>query len=253
MKFFFPFILLFAKGAFAQVEYSAESLFRHYPLAVFVKGHVGFGIKIWDKSEPKKEFLYGNARALLIGQTSGTLSSYHAEAHFAPIAILDFYSGFGHTTRMLDKLPSFDCDVVNCKDSSIFRTYTGARFAFALHQFYLMSDSRFTTMTASKSDRVLADELSSLLANPGKDQLTQNTTLIGYKFFENYSVGFLNQYNAMKNFKNTANMAILFLRQEKDEWSWLAGPGFHHDRNNHAHPTFLLNIKWTGNKGVALF
>lgn len=252
MKILFGLCFLIS-SAFANIEYSAESLLRHYPLAVLVKGQMGYGIKIWDRSAPGKEFLYGNARALVIGQTSGTLNSYHLETHIAPISILDFYAGLGHTTRLMDKLPTFDCDQFNCKVSSIYRTYTGVRAAFQIMSFYTMTDFRYTNMTANKNDRPFADELSSLAANPGKDRLGQNTTLAGFKFGDNYSFGILNQYNVMRNLKNTSNMAILFLREEQTEWSWLAGPGIHRDRLNHLHPTLLINIKWTGNKGVALF
>ena len=249
-------LLLFlfsSSSAFAQLDYSAETLFRHYPLAVFLKGQVGYGVKIWDKSGPQKEFLYGYTRAALMAQTSGTLQSYNLEFHLAPISIFDLYVGTGSVIRMSNSLPTFDCDQVVCKDSNLSRQYIGVRNAMAFGPYYLMNDWRMTYQDPSKNDRVFADELSSLLGSAGRDILTQDTALIGYKFDPEYSVGVLNQYNVMKNFANSTNMAVLFARREWKEWSALLGPGMHHDRNNHTHPTFLFNLKWTGNKGVTLF
>lgn len=245
--------LLSSSQAFAQIDYNAESLFRHYPLAVFIKGQVGYGIKLWDKSAPQKEFLYGYARAALMAQTSGTLQSYNLEAHLAPLSIFDLYAGAGQAIRMSSKLPTFDCDQVVCKDSNVARRYIGVRNAMAFGSFYFLNDWRMTFHDPSKNDRLFADELSSLIGSTGKDRLTQEMAIFGYKLDSEYSVGILDQYNVMKNFTNTTNMAILFARREWGAWSALLGPGLHHDRNNHTHPTFLFNLKWTGNKGVTLF
>lgn len=235
----------------AQIDYSSANLIRSYPFGLFFSGTVGYGLKVWDKTD-KNPALYGYVRPSATVQNSGPVNQVRGQIDLAPIAFTHFYAGTSFVNRDFNDLDTFDCDVVVCR-AKMLRQYVGAKMALKYKQFFLMTDHRFERVKVSEKRGIFAEEMGTLLAAPGQDVLRTNQLILGYELGEKWAVGGLVVASAMEKLVNSTHMQLGFVQHKMGKWTLIGGAGTFHTRTSSDVFTTLLLLNWSGERGLTLF
>src|SRR5690606_27276984 len=141
----------------AKLDYSSANLIRSFPVGLFTSGTVGYGFKLWDKTDVNPA-LYGYVRPSATIQTSGVVNQVRGQIDFAPVAFTNFYAGTALVNRDYSELDTFDCQAVICRAKMI-RQYVGFKMAMKVKSFFLMTDHRFERVKLSEKRGVFAEEM----------------------------------------------------------------------------------------------
>lgn len=237
--------------AYAKLDYSSANLIRSYPVGLFASGTVGYGFKLWDKSDVNPA-LYGYVRPSATIQTSGVVNQVRGQIDFAPVAFTNFYAGTALVNRDYSELDTFDCQAVICRAKMV-RQYVGFKMALKFKSVFLMTDHRFERVKLSEKRGIFAEEMGTLLGKDGNDVLRVNQLVVGYELSEKWAVGGLVVANAMEKFVNSSRMHIGFAQHKIGQWTIMAGAGTFHTRTNSDVFTTMLLLNWNGDRGLTLF
>ncbi len=243
--------LLLPISAWAQLDYSAQSLVRSYPIGFFASATSGYGLKLWDKKDVNPAF-YGYVRPSITAQTSLVVNQAKLELEVAPVAFARFYAGAALVNRDFNDLDTFDCDQVTCR-AKMLRQYVGFKMAIKVKSFFLMTDHRFERVKTSEKRGVFAEEMGTLLGANGDDVLRVNQLILGYELDERWAIGTLVIANAMEKFINSSRMQVGFVQHKMGKFTVLAGAGTFHTRTNSDVFSTLVLLQWAGDKGITLF
>lgn len=237
--------------AFAQLDYSSTNLIRSYPFGLFASGTVGYGFKVWDKTDVNPA-MYGYIRPSATIQTSGPVNQARAQIDIAPVAFTNFYAGTAIVNRDYNELDTFDCQAVICR-AKMLRQYVGFKMALKYKSIFLMTDHRFERVKLSEKRGLFAEEMGTLIGAGGDDVLRINQLVLGYEVSEKWSAGAMLVANAMEKFRNSSRMQLGFVRHQMGRWNILAGAGTFHTRTNSDVFTTLFLFQWSGEKGLKIF
>lgn len=234
--------ILFSFSAYGEWDFKVEQLLRSFPTGFYVKSNIGYSKKIWKGEE---DYLYGYIRPALNLQTSAVVNVANAHIDFNPISFVNLYAGSSYTNRNISKISNFDCEQVSCR-GRLKRTYYGARVALALKKFVLVTGVKKINVHFEKASSLsFADELSSTIASPSNDLLTQKLFMLGYKVKENLMLAYLGQFNHMKNTDQKTKMHIILGKYSiNKDWEVSAGPGVFETRTGSKVLTLLSLLTW---------
>lgn len=226
----------------AEWDFKLEQLFRSFPTGFYIKSNLGYSKKFWKGNKP---FLYGYIRPALNLQTSAVVNVVNPHLDFNPISFVNLYTGASYTNRNISKISNFDCEQVSCR-GKLSRTYYGARVALALKKFVLVAGVKRTSVHfKTASNLSFADELSSTIASPSNDLLTQKTLMFGYKLSDDLMLAYMGQFNSMKNTKQKSKMHLMLARYGiSKDWELTAGPGVFETRAESNVLTVLSLLTW---------
>lgn len=236
-------IFISAGPAKASWDFKAEQLFRSFPTGFYLKANGGYSLKFWKS---KSDFLYGYVRPSLQVQTSAVVNVVNPHLDFNPISFVNLFAGYSYTNRNLSEISNFNCEDVICR-GKLKRKYYGSRIALTFKKFLLLTGVRWTRVHLQNPllTKGFADELSSTIASPGNDLLTQKTLIFGYQFTEKLLVGYLGQFNHMRNLDQDSKMHILLNRYSiAKNWEISAGPGIFETRTGAKNLTVLSLLNW---------
>lgn len=244
-------LLFFSTASFAQVDYKVQNLVRTYPTAFFVKGDVGYSLPIYGKGE---KVLFGYVRASASYQTAAVVNTGKIQLDFNPISILNFYYGKSYTDRNYENLSNFDCTTLACT-AKIKRDHYGMRLALKYKSILYMGLLNFNNSELDeKVKRDFADELSSLVNTGTKSVLVQHQHLIGHQLDDKWMVGYLGQFNKMRNNEQTSTMNLGIVKYTfNDKWEMIGGLGAFRTRVQKTNATALTLLTWKPEKGLPLF
>lgn len=245
-------ILLLPHSLKAEWDLKATQLARSYPTAFFINATGGYSLPVWKKDD---KVLFGYIRPSVTAQTAFVVQMAQAQIDINPISILNLYAGKSYTERDFDELPTFDCVAIVC-DTKIKRDYYGARLALGGGPFLVMADFKWlhSELDEHHPGRQYADELSSLISSPGNDTLHQKTIIAGYKVSDRWMMGYLAQFNEMRNTQQESHMQYYFNQYKfKDDWEILAGPGYFKTRSSSNIFSVISLLTWRPVQGLPLF
>lgn len=235
----------------AKLDYSSANLVRSYPVGIFTSGTVGYGLKLWDKTDVNSA-MYGYIRPSATIQSSGVVNQIRGQVDFAPVAFTNFYAGTALVNRDYNDLDTFDCNSVICRAKMV-RSYVGFKMALKFKSVFLMTDHRYERVKLSEKRGIFAEEMGTLLGKDGNDVLRVNQLVVGYELGEKWAVGGLVVANAMEKYINSSHMHIGFIQHKIGHWTLMAGAGTFHNRINSDIFTTLLLLNWNGERGLTLF
>ena len=245
-------ILILPLSLKAEWDLKATQLARSFPTAFFINVTGGYSLPVWKKDD---KVLYGYVRPSITAQTSFIVQMAQAQIDFNPISILNLYAGKSYTERNFDELPTFDCDAIVC-DTKLQRDYYGFRIALGGGPILVMADLKWlrSELDEYHPNRQYADELSSLISSPGNDTLHQKTIIAGYKVSDKWMMGYLAQFNKMRNTQQESHMQYYFNQYKfKDDWEILAGPGYFKTRSSSNIFSVISLLTWKPVQGLPLF
>lgn len=235
----------------AKLDYSSANLIRSYPVGLFASGTVGYGFKVWDKTDLNPA-LYGYVRPSFTLQSSGVVNQARAQVDFAPVAFTNFYAGTVLVNRDYNDLDTFNCANVICRAKMV-RQYVGFKMAMKVKSVFMMTDHRFERVRVSEKRGTFAEEMGTLLGKDSDDVLRVNQLVVGYEINEKWATGGLIVANAMEKFVNSSRMQIGFVQHKREKWTLMGGAGTFHTRTNSDAFTMMFLLNWHGEKGLTLF
>jgi len=247
--------VLFTLNLHAVWDYSAQTIFRSFPIGGFVSATFGKSFKFWHKKPAdakKPDVLYGYIRPSMTYQTSAVVNSIRPQIDFFPLSIFGFYIGHDRTSRHVD-IRTFDCQQVYCH-GELKRTYGGHKMALGFKGFFLVSDFKIEKVLFSKKDRRFVDERVTLEGAPGKDYFRRHQLMLGKSLSKKFALGVLSIRSVMRVNRSSSHMKMLFSRYVfNDKWSLLAAVGSFETRHHQEVFSSILALQWKGKKGLSLF
>jgi hypothetical protein len=233
---------------YAEYDYQTQIISRSFPVALVWRNNFGYGKKLWKVND----VLYGYVRANTNLDTSAVVNTAGGSIDLFPISFFGFTVGASTTKRDIE-LRQFDCESITCK-GWVRRKHVGLKFALAKDRFFLMGQAERVDQRLSRhSGMNFADEQTSLIANSDGDIMKRINLTLGYRLNETYSLlgHYVNQN--MKQFRNNAQMRLLFIEKKRGDWSYMWGNGIFKTPFDQSVFTTLFVITWNGKKGVRLF
>ena len=249
--YYFMIILLFGHKAQAGWDFSAETLYRSFPSAFYMRGTAGYS---WPIYKIDDHLTYGYLRPSASFQTAGVVNSGKVQLDLNPISFLNFYLGKSYTQRNYEKFSNFNCLELICT-TNIRRDHYGAKVALKYKSLLYLGGIHYS---AAEQDHKIkgdyADELSSLVNTGRRSLLIQQRHLLGFQFTEKWMFGPLALINKMKNNQQRSSMYLIFGRYQFDSsWSLLGGMGLFETRTRNSNFTALTLMNWKPVKGLPLF
>lgn len=236
----------------AEWDLKASQLYRSFPTGFYINATGGYSLPLWKVND---KVLYGYIRPSATAQTSFVVNAAQAQVDLNPISFLNLYVGKSYTDRNYDELDTFDCAAIVC-DTKLKRDYYGARLALGAGPILLMGEAKWfrSELDEDHPGRQYADELSSLISSAGGDTLFQRNLIAGYKLTEKWMIGYLGQFNKMRNTDQTSTMQVLINQINLGNgWGIIAGPGMFTTRDDANVFTVLSLLTWKPLKGLPLF
>ncbi|MCO4794137.1 MAG: hypothetical protein KC493_10510 [Bacteriovoracaceae bacterium] len=252
MKILLLILILLPLSLKAEWDFKATQLYRSFPTGFYINATGGYSLPVWKADD---KVLYGYIRPSVTGQTSFVVNAAKAQVDINPISFLNLYAGKSYTDRNFNDLDTFDCVALVC-DTKLKRDFYGARLALGAGPILVMGEAKWyrSELDEHHPGRQYADELSSLVSSAGSDTLFQRNLIVGFKFSPNYMVGYLGQFNEMRNTQQTSKMQILLNQFHfSNGWSLIAGPGMFTTRDDSNIFTVLSLLTWKPVKGLPLF
>jgi hypothetical protein len=237
-------LLLFLLPAtlYGSWDLSFEQLVRTFPTGLYLKSTAGYTQKFWQGDKP---FMYGYIRPAVSLQTSAVVNVAKAHIDFNPISFVNFTVGKAYTNRNISEISNFNCNEVICR-GELSRAFYGVRTALSFKKVIFLAGVKWTRVYLKEPSLLgFADELSSLIASPGNDLLIQQTILLGYQLTPKLMLGYLGQYNRMKNTGLESKMHMALGQYSfKPKWKFSIGPGVFETRTGSKNLMFLSIIHW---------
>jgi len=237
--------------ATATLDWSNRTLVRSYPTGGYTEGWIGKGFKFWE-SKKRPQLLYGFARPTIGFKTSGVINIGSVQLDLNPISFIKLYTGYSKVIRSLDKLDTFDCDIVICR-TKLTRTYYGSKVGLKFKEYFLMADFRLISNKIESKVGDFADERSALIGRSGKDILSRKALFIGKQLNDKWSSGILVLKNKMKYNVNSSQLTVAVGQYKKNKWTYSLALGNFNTRFDQNVMSILAFFKWQGNKGLLLF
>jgi len=245
---------LISNHSYAKIEINrkVEILARTFPMGGFSKFSLEAISPLWGTKERKNDISYGFTGAQLEYRTSAVVNYISGKVFIYPIPILGIFIGQESGIKQLEKIDTFDCTTSLCK-GKMQRQFTGFRLALGYKNFFFMSESKWSKITAGDDQLPFVDEMTTLLGKPGQDQSFIGLNILGLNLDDNKKLGFIYIMNEMKKRTSNSKMLSLFFEKSWSNHSLISSAGIFQTRESQKIGTLLLLYRWKNPSNLRLF
>jgi hypothetical protein len=241
-----------SKATYPPWDYSAGFDARGRPLGAIFTGEFGCGFLLWG--EPRKDeavWKYGYLRPVFQAETIGVNTRLGVALEIFPVAFagLIFKNEYGlRYTEPKD----LSCSGIECK-GGIWRSSAELRWGLEAKGIFWVGSATVMAASSLTATDGFYEDRSVLVGVGNSDRVVTLVNVVGYRFNDMWLAGLYNAWNGMKRPGTQDDLALALVRRSEGRWAVSAGAGYYVSDVSSQGLSGVIQLQWTGEKGLGLF
>lgn len=234
---------------------------RNYPIGARASVTGGYTATLWaddplpdpdpEVFAPVPAWRYGYVRPVISLDSSYVISRGSAEVEFFPISVFGLAAGTSVASRGGFDFPDFDCERISC-DGTLRKKHLRSQLVLGAGGWSFLWKNRIDWFEAGSAARPFLDDLSNLVARPGRDELRSATAALGYRLNGRWMTGLAVDLQKFSGSGSHNQGTYWILNGRSRAWRALAGAGVYRSSHQELEPSVFLDLRWIGRRGPGL-